>query len=184
MNYITCYSYPLFVTMIETERLVLGKLSIDDASFMLELLNTPSWIQFIGDRGVKTLPDAQDYIVGGALTSYKQHGFGPYLVKLKTNGKPIGLCGLFKRDTVDDPDIGFAFLPDYANKGYGFESATAVMKYAREVLGLTRIVGITLPINLYSIRLLEKLGLRFAYKISLRTDGEESLVFSPPPIEL
>ena len=170
--------------MVETERLVLDKFSIDDASFMLKLVNTPTWIQFIGDRGVRTLPDAQDYILAGALASYKQHGFGPYLVKLKTNGKPIGLCGLFKRDTIDDPDIGFAFLPDYANKGYGFESATAVMKYAREVLGLTRIVGITLPGNQYSIRLLEKLGLRFERMISVRTDGEESLLFGPPPVEL
>lgn len=170
--------------MIETERLVLDKFSIEDAPFILTLLNTPSWIQSIGNRGVKTLADAQSYISDGALNSYRQHGFGPYLVKLKTNGLPIGLCGLFKRDTVDDPDIGFALLPDYTGKGYGFESATAVMKYARDVLGLTRIVGITLPTNQYSIRLLEKLGLRFERRINVRADGEESLLFGPPPVEL
>ncbi|GAB3779958.1 GNAT family N-acetyltransferase [Spirosoma horti] len=170
--------------MIETERLVLDKFSIDDASFVFELLNMPSWIQFIGDRGVRTLTDAQSYISDGALNSYKQHGFGPYLVKLKTNGQPIGLCGLFKRDMLNDPDIGFAFLPNYAGKGYGFESATAVMKYAQDILGLTRIVGITLPANLYSIRLLEKLGLRFERTISVRADSEESLLFGPPPAEL
>lgn len=170
--------------MIETERLVLDEFSIEDAPFIFALLNTPSWIQSIGNRGVRTLSDAQSYISDGALNSYKQHGFGPYLVKLKTNGQPIGLCGLFKRDQVDAPDIGFAFLPDYTGKGYGFESATAVMKYARNVLGLTRIVGITLPANQSSIRLLEKLGLRFERRISVRADGEESLLFGWPPVEL
>jgi len=170
--------------MIETERLVLDEFSIEDAPFIFALLNTPSWIQAIGNRGVRTLADAQSYISDGALNSYKQHGFGPYLVKLKTNGLPIGLCGLFKRDLVDAPDIGFAFLPDYTGKGYGFESATAVMQYARDVLGLTRIVGITLPTNQYSIRLLEKLGLRFERRICVRADGEESLLFGPPPVEL
>lgn len=170
--------------MIETERLVLNEFSVEDAPFILTLLNTPSWVQSIGNRGVQTLTDAQTYILDGAVNSYKQHGFGPYLVKLKTDGQPIGLCGLFKRDAVDAPDIGFAFLPDYTRKGYGFESATAVMQYARDVLGLTRIVGITLPTNQYSIRLLEKLGLRFERRISVRADGEESLLFGPPPVEL
>ncbi|GAB3801856.1 GNAT family N-acetyltransferase [Spirosoma humi] len=170
--------------MIETDRLILDKFSVEDAPFILTLLNTPSWTQSIGDRGVRTLSDAQTYILAGAQNSYQQHGFGPYLVKLKTNGQPIGLCGLFKRDSVDAPDIGFAFLPDFAGKGYGFESATAVMKYARDVLGLTRIVGITLPTNQYSIRLLEKLGLRLERRISVRADGEESLLFGSPPVEL
>ncbi|AKD54439.1 GNAT family N-acetyltransferase [Spirosoma radiotolerans] len=167
--------------MIETERLLLDKFSIDDAPFILELLNMPSWIRFIGDRRVRTLADAENYIVGGALRSYEQHGFGPYQVKLKTNGVPVGLCGLFKRDTLNDPDIGFAFLPDYAGKGYGFEAATAVMNYAREVLGITHIVGITLPANEYSIRLLEKVGLRFDRMISLGANGEESMLFTAPP---
>ena len=170
--------------MIETERLLIDKFSVEDSPFILALLNTPSWIQSIGNRGVQTLTSAQAYIVDGALNSYKQHGFGPYLVRLKIDGQPIGLCGLFKRDSLNDPDIGFAFLPDYTGKGYGFESATAVMHYAREVLGLTRIVGITLPTNQYSIRLLEKLGLRFERRISIRADGEEGLLFGPPPVEL
>lgn len=170
--------------MIKTERLVLAKFSVDDAPFILALLNTPSWIQFIGDRGVRTLADAQAYILKGPLSSYERHGFGPYLVKLKTNGQPIGLCGLFKRDSLNDPDIGFAFLPDYAGKSYGFESATAVMTYAREVLGIARILGITLPANQYSIRLLEKIGLQFERKIRFSADGEESLLFSSLPVGL
>ena len=170
--------------MIETDRLLIDKFSVDDATFVLALLNNPSWIRFIGDRGVLTLTDAQTYISEGALKSYEQHGFGPYLVKLKTNGQAIGLCGLFKREVLNDPDIGFAFLPDYAGKGYGFESATAVLRYAREVLGLTRIVGITLPKNQYSIRLLEKMGFRFEGKIRFRDDGEASLLFGSTPIEL
>jgi RimJ/RimL family protein N-acetyltransferase len=167
--------------MIETERLLLVKFSVDDAAFVLELFNTLSWIQFIGDRGVRTLADAKHYILEGPLKSYEQLGFGPYLVKLKTNGLPIGLCGLYKRDVLDDPDIGFAFLPEYTGNGYGFESASAVMAYARNVLGLTRIVGITLPTNQRSIHLLEKLGLRVEKKISIKADGGESLLFSLPP---
>ncbi|MFD2936894.1 GNAT family N-acetyltransferase [Spirosoma flavum] len=163
--------------MLETDRLLIDELSVGDAGFILDLLNTPSWLEFIGDRGVKTLSDARQYILDGPLRSYEQLGFGSYLVKLKSSGVSIGLCGLLKRDTLDDIDIGFAFLPDYIGKGYGYESATAVMTYARDVLGATRIVGITSPTNQNSIRLLEKLGLRFEKKIILRTDGEESFLY-------
>ncbi|MBD2752367.1 GNAT family N-acetyltransferase [Spirosoma validum] len=164
--------------MLETERLLLEEFSPDDAAFMLELLNTPTWLQYIGDRGVKTLDEARQYILDGPIKSYQQFGFGPYLVKLKTNDLPIGLCGLFRRETLEDIDIGFAFLPDYAGNGYGYESASAVMTYATENLGLTRITGLTTAANQYSIRLLEKLGLRFEKKIQFRADGEESLLYS------
>ncbi|AUD02019.1 GNAT family N-acetyltransferase [Spirosoma pollinicola] len=163
--------------MIETDRLLLIELTVDDAAFMLDLLNTPSWIQFIGDRHVQTLWDAQQYIINGALKSYKEHGFGPYLVKLKTNGLSIGLCGLFKRDALDDPDIGFAFLPDYAGKGYGYEAGSAVITYAQKTFGLTRIFGFTNPANQPSIRLLEKLGLRLEKRFTFTGNGEESLLF-------
>ena len=163
--------------MLETDRLLLEKFSVDDAAFMLALLNTPSWIEFIGDRNVRTLDEARQYIMNGAMKSYEQVGFGPYLVKLKAGDIPIGLCGLFKRDTLDDIDIGFAFLPEHAGKGYGYESASAVMTYATATLGLTRFTGITTAINQNSIRLLEKLGLSFERKIMFRPDGVESLVF-------
>ncbi|GAB3898742.1 GNAT family N-acetyltransferase [Spirosoma agri] len=163
--------------MIETDRLLIQKFTVDDAPFMLELLNTPAWLTFIGDRNVRTLDEARQYILNGALKSYEQFGFGSYVVKLKTNGTSIGLCGLFKRDTLDDVDIGFGFLPDYARSGYGYESASAVMAYATNTLGLTRITGLTSAMNQNSIRLLEKLGLRFEKKIMFRSDGTETLLF-------
>lgn len=163
--------------MLETDRLLLEKFSVADAAFILELVNTPAWLQFIGDRNVHTLDDARQYILNGPLKSYEQHGFGAYLVKLKASGIPIGMCGLFKREMLDDADIGFAFLPDYMAKGYGYESSLAVMTYAADQLGLTRITGITSAANQYSIRLLEKLRLRFEKKIRFREDGEESLLY-------
>lgn len=145
---------------------------------MLELLNTPTWIQFIGYRGVLTLEKARQYIVNGPLKSYEQFGYGPYLVKLKENGQPIGLCGLFKRESLEDVDIGSALLPDYAGNGYGYEAASAVMTYAVREWKLPRILGLTTAANQHSIRLLEKLGLRFEKKITFRTDGVESLLYS------
>ena len=163
--------------MLETERLIINKFSVDDAAFVLELLNTPDWLAFIGDRNVHTLDDAKQYILTGALTSYDRFGFGPYIVKLKSNNVPIGICGLYKRDALPDVDIGFAFLPAYAGKGYGYESASAVLTYAKTVLGLTRMTGITKPTNQNSIRLLEKMGLRFEKKISFGNNGQESLLF-------
>lgn len=163
--------------MLETERLRIVKFSEADAAFVLELLNTPAWIQFIGYRGVLTLEKARQYIVNGPLKSYEQFGFGPYLVRLKESDQPIGLCGLFKRETLEDVDIGFALLPDYTGKGYAYEAASAVMAYAIHEWKLPRIIGLTTAANHHSIRLLEKLGLQFERKILFRTDGEESLVF-------
>lgn len=163
--------------MFETERLIIGKFSVDDAAFVLELLNTPAWLEFIGDRHVRTLDDAKQYILTGPLTSYERFGFGPYVVKLTDNGLPIGICGLYKRDELPDIDIGFSFLPAYAGKGYGYEAASAVLAYAATTLRLMRITGITKPTNQNSIRLLEKLGLRFEKKIIFGADGQESLLF-------
>ena len=166
------------MTVLETDRLLIDEFSVDDAAFMLELLNTPTWLQFIGDRGVKTLDEARQYILNGPIKSYNQFGFGPYVVKLKASGLPIGLCGLHRRETLDDIDIGFAFLPEYAGKGYGYESASAVLIYAATDLGLTRVTGITRRTNHNSIRLLEKLGLQFEKEIQFRPVGEKSLLFS------
>ncbi|GAB2561738.1 GNAT family N-acetyltransferase [Spirosoma aerophilum] len=166
--------------MIETERLLLTKFSVEDAGFILELLNTPAWLQFIGDRGVRTLQDAEQYIVDGPLKSYERMGFGSYLVSLKATGQAIGMCGLFQRETLDAPDIGFAFLPGHTGWGYGYESASALMTYAQEQFGITRILGFTSPANQSSIHLLEKLGLRFEKKIMYKDDGEESLLFGTP----
>jgi RimJ/RimL family protein N-acetyltransferase len=170
---------PVSMIILETERLVLRKLSTDDAAFVLELLNEPSFLQYIGDREVRNLEDAQQYILNRLVTSYERNGFGLYLVELKESRIPIGISGLVKRDTLPDADIGFAFLPAYWSKGYAVESAAAVMNYAREVLGLTRIVAITSLDNEASAKLLGKIGLRFERLIKLSEDAEEVKLFTP-----
>ena len=168
----------LSMIILETERLTLRKLSIDDAEFTLELLNEPSFLRYIGDKGVRNLDDARQYILNGPVASYERNGFGLYLVELKENGIPIGISGLVKRDTLPDADIGFAFLPAYWSQGYAVESAAAVMNYAREVLGLTRILAITSPDNEASAKLLNKIGLRFEQMIRLSDDGDEVKLFT------
>jgi RimJ/RimL family protein N-acetyltransferase len=165
------------MTVLETERLVLRRLSADDAEFILELLNQPSFLQYIGDKGVRNNDDAINYIQTGPVASYERFGFGLYLVELKDTAVPIGICGLLKRDTLPAVDVGFAFLPDYWSRGYAFEAAAAVMNYGREVLGLRRIVAITSLDNEASIRLLEKIGLKFERLIKLAEDQPEVRLF-------
>lgn len=160
------------MTILETERLTLRKLSVDDAPFMLDLLNQPSFIQFIGDRGVRTLDDARDFIAKRYITAYERLGFGIYLTSLKEDQTPIGICGLIKRDGLDDVDIGYAFLPQYWSKGYASESVSAVLAYARDELDIHRILGITTPDNTGSTRVLEKVGLKFERMVKL--PGEET----------
>lgn len=159
--------------IFETERLTLSEFTAEDAPFILELVNTPSWLQYIGDRNVHTLDDARNYLQYGPLQSYKKSGFGFYAVKLKDSNTPIGMCGLVKRDTLDDPDIGFAFLPSFEKQGYGYESALATLQYAKSEFQLSRILAITLETNAPSIRLLEKLGFRFEKRIPF---GDEELM--------
>jgi RimJ/RimL family protein N-acetyltransferase len=164
--------------ILETERLVLRWMSTDDAEFILQLLNEPSWLHFIGDRGVRTLEDARTYIVKGPVEMYTRLGFGLYVVELKESGIPIGICGLVKREFLDNVDIGFAFLPTYWAKGYAYESASAVMSYGTGVLGLKRIVAITSPDNRSSVRLLEKLGLRYEHIVKYPDDDQELMLFA------
>ncbi len=159
-------------TILETERLVLGELAEDDAPFVLELVNDPSWLRFIGDKGVRTLDDARAYIVEGPAAMYRRLGFGLWLVRLKA-GASIGICGLIKRDTLDHVDIGFAFLPAYWGQGCAREAAAASLAHGRDVLGLRRIVAITAIENASSIRLLERIGLSFERRIRLSPDGPE-----------
>ncbi|MCJ7434388.1 MAG: GNAT family N-acetyltransferase [Anaerolineales bacterium] len=167
------------MNVLETDRLVLRRLSIDDAEFILNLLNQPSFLQFIGDRDVRTLDDARSYILKGPVASYKRFGFGLYLTALKESGVPIGICGLVKRESLENVDIGFAFLPQFWSKGYAFESASAVMEYGKNALGLKRIVGVTSVDNHASIRVLEKLGLKFAKMVRLSADDRELKLFAP-----
>jgi RimJ/RimL family protein N-acetyltransferase len=163
---------------LETDRLIVRHLKLDDAEFILGLLNEPSWLRFIGDKGVRTLDDARDYILNGPVESYRRFGFGLYLTQQKSDGTPIGLCGLLKRDALPDADIGFAFLPAFWGKGYAHEAAAAVMEHGRTVLGLKRIVAITDPDNESSIRLLEKLGMRLDGKARLSDAVPELSLFA------
>ncbi len=166
------------MNIIETERLTLRKLSTADAGFILDLLNQPSFIRYIGDRGVRTLEDAERYILNGPVASYERYGFGLYLTQLKESHIPIGMCGLIKRDTLEDVDIGFAFLPQFWLKGYAFESASAVLAYARNTLGIKKILGIATPDNTGSIRVLEKIGLKFEKMVKLSEDDVELKLFT------
>jgi len=156
------------VNVLQTERLNLRRMSLDDAEFIVELLNDPAFLRFIGDKGVRTTEDARQYILTGPVDSYERHGFGLWLVELKDSETPIGICGLLKRETLSDVDIGFAFLPQYRSKGYAFESAAAVMRYGRNVLGLRRVVAITNEENIDSLRVLEKIGMSFDRMIRLK----------------
>ncbi|HET9679903.1 MAG TPA: GNAT family N-acetyltransferase [Gammaproteobacteria bacterium] len=165
--------------VINTERLVLRHLCEEDAAFILELVNDSDWLRYIGDRGVKTLNDARGYILNGPMTMYKQFGFGLYRVELRDSGMPIGLCGLLKRDSLEDADIGFAFLPQYRGCGYAFEAAAATLEYGTHTLGLARIVAIVSPENTVSIRLLEKLGLRFEQAIRLPNETRDASLYLP-----
>jgi RimJ/RimL family protein N-acetyltransferase len=166
------------MTIIETDRLILRELTVEDAPFLLDLLNQPSFIQFIGDRGVRTLDDARQNIETRYMTNYRRQGFGVYLTALKENQTPVGICGLIKRDGLDDIDIGFAFLPQYWKKGYAFEAASAVLAYGKNKLGIQHIVGITIPDNHGSMRILEKLGLKFEKMVKLPNDPVELKLYS------
>ena len=166
------------MTILETDRLSLLEITEKDAPFILELLNTPSWIKYIGDRSLKTEEDAKNYIINRLAPAYKKFGFGFYLTKLKDDNTSIGICGLVKRDALEYVDIGFAFLPQYEGKGYGYESASAIMKHAQTTLGLKIITGITDSNNERSIFLLKKLGLRFQKMIILPNEIEKIMLFS------
>ena len=157
----------------ETDRLIISRISTDDAPFILTLLNDPDWLQFIGDRGVRSLEDAQKYILDGPMKSYDQFGFGLFLTKLKESDVPIGICGLLKREYLEEIDIGFAFLPQFRGKGYALESATAVIDYAKRTFGTKKIEAITQPDNIRSIKVLKKMGLEFQKTINLPDDEKQ-----------
>ena len=165
------------MTVLETDRLSLRHLSSADAEFILELLNEPSFIRNIGDRGVRTIEAANSYILNGPVSSYAKNGFGLYLVKLKETDESIGMCGLIKRDTLQDIDIGYAYLPRFWSKGYAVEAAQAVKEYAKSVIGLHRMVAIVDPGNAGSIRVLEKIGLQFERMVRLSEDDIELKLF-------
>lgn len=176
----------------ETPRLRMWRLSEDDAPFVLRLLNEPSFIQNIGDRGVRSLDDARAFLAKGPVASYAQHGFGLFRVDLRDASREgavetIGINGLLKRDWLASPDVGFAYLPEYWGKGYAYEAAAAAIDWARQTLGVTRVVGIVKPDNVGSMRVLEKLGLKFQ-RMVMSPEGQVSRLFVPanapaPPAE-
>jgi [ribosomal protein S5]-alanine N-acetyltransferase len=155
---------------IETERLLIRPLTTNDAGFILELLNDPSFIQNIGDRNVRNIQDAQAYILNGPIASYAKNGFGLCLVTLKQTSESMGMCGLIKRDTLEDVDIGYAFLPRYRSKGYASEAAAATLYFGWNHAGLKRIVAITDPANTSSNHVLERLGFVFEKMVKIAVD--------------
>jgi len=165
-------------TVLKTSRLHLRRLSTADAEFILELLNEPAFIQNIGDRGVRTRDEACAYISGKLVASYEAYQYGLYLVESGRGEGPLGICGFVKRDVLDHPDIGFAFLQRFWSRGFAYESAVAVLDYGRTVLGFDRVFGLTAPGNQSSIRLLERIGLHFERMIRLPGAEAESKLFA------
>lgn len=179
--------------MPKTKRLILREMTLGDANFVVELLNTPKFIRYIGDRGVRTIEQAHDAIENLYRKSYREHGFGVYVVEMKPVGfestgtlldsrvsdlTPVGICGFVKRDMLPGPDIGFAFLPQFEGKGYGFESAAAILKYGQKSLGFTQVLAITSQDNDASVGLLEKLGFSFDRLIEMPPDNEVLKLFA------
>ena len=166
------------MTVLETERLSLRELTADDAQFILKLLNEPSFLRYIGDKKARNLEDARQYILNGPVASYERNGFGLYLVELRESYTPIGMCGFLKREELPDPDIGFAFMPEFWSQGFAFEAAAALLQDAHERLKLERILAITSLDNEASIKLLQRLGLKFDKVITLASNGEQVRLFT------
>ncbi len=155
---------------LETGRLSLRRLEFDDAPFLVELLNQPSFLANIGDRGVRTVEDAPRYLREGPMAMYGKYGFGLWHVSRRSDGAAIGMCGLLKRDILPDVDLGYAFLPQFWGKGYAFEAADATLRHAAKKFGLARVIAVVSEGNEPSIRVIEKLGMRFERMFSMRPE--------------
>jgi ribosomal-protein-alanine N-acetyltransferase len=166
------------MTALETDRLILRRLTLDDADFILRLVNDPSWLRYIGDRGVRTVEDACAYLRKGPIAMYEIFGFGLYAAQRKLDGAVIGLCGLIKRNFLKDFDLGFALLPEYRGQGYAREATTAVLNHARVDCDLLRVAAITSLDNERSIRLLESLGFEFEEVIRISDDDPGTRLFA------
>lgn len=162
---------------LATERLHMRWLVPGDEDILLAIWNDPAFMRNVGDRGVRTTEQAIEAMANGPLMLYEKYGYGPFRVALADSDEAIGLCGLFKRDNLEDPDIGFALLPDYCGKGLAYESAVAVRDYARDTLRLTRMTAIVSKDNAASIGLIEKLGLHFDSKILMPGEDEEICLY-------
>jgi [ribosomal protein S5]-alanine N-acetyltransferase len=171
-------SEAILVVVLETERLILREVDEGDAAFVLELLNSPGFIENIADRGVRTLDQTRAYIAERIAASYAEHGFGMWAVVPKGEAAPVGLAGLVKRDVLPHVDVGYAFLEPAWGKGYAEEAAAAVLAFARDILGLSTVVAITTPDNRASQRVLEKIGLCYVDLIDLPGWDEPSAYYS------
>jgi len=163
--------------ILETKHLILREFTVEDDEFLLTLMCSPSWLQFIGNKSVKNTDHARQYIEKGLIQSYREKGFGLWLVEKKELNIPIGMCGLLKRETLENVDIGFALLPEYEGKGYGLEIAASTLIYGKHILDIKTIVAITRSDNKRSIALLEKLGMRYHTFIRLKPESEELMLF-------
>lgn len=166
------------IEVLRTERLILRHLTEDDAPFILELLNEPGFIGNIGDRGVRDLDGARRYVTEGPGASYQKYGYGLWATVRRDTGEVIGICGLVKREGLEDADVGYAFLERAWGRGYAQEAAAATVAHAREVIGLAKVVAITTPTNLGSIAVLEKIGMKAAGMIQLPGHEGESAYFT------
>ncbi len=164
--------------IVETPRLRLRELTVDDAEFIRGLVNEPSFLANIGDKGVRTLDDARNFILDGPWRRNQKPGYGQFMVELKPDGIPIGVCGLLYRDRLDLTDVGCAFLPAYWRRGIAYEAGAAVMEYGRKVLGIEEIVGLTSEKNLASIGLLEKFGMTFQGLVKMSDDDPGTALYA------
>ena len=164
--------------LMETERLRLRPVTVDDTALMLAVWNDPAFIENVADRGIRTEEQAREAIKSGAEKMFEEYGYGPYCMSLKSDGTMIGICGIFKRENIDDPDIGFGVLPDYCGKGYAGEAALAVVEYARNTLGIGVLTAIVSPTNAASIGLIEKLGLTYERMITMPGDDDAICLYS------
>ena len=164
--------------LMETDRLRLRAVTVDDASLMLAVWNDPAFIKNVADRGIRTDEEAREAIKAGVQKMFEEHGHGPYCISLKSDGAMIGVCGLFRRENLEDPDIGFAVLPDYCGNGYAGEAAMAVVEFARDTLGIAVLTAIVSPKNAPSIGLIEKLGLTFERMITMPGDEDAICLYS------
>jgi RimJ/RimL family protein N-acetyltransferase len=164
----------------ETERLIIREFTEADAPFILRLLNEPTFIQYIADKGVRTLEQASEYLHQGPMKSYRIHGHGLCAVVLKASMECIGMCGLIKRDQFPEIDLGYAFLPEFGSKGYALESARAVLEFGERALGLRKTIALVAPDNARSIKLLEKLGYAFCREVRMDSEDPGTSLYERP----
>lgn len=172
------------IEILETERLVLRPFIPEDAEFILRLLNEPSFVQHIGDKGVRTLEQSVGYLLDGPMQSYSLHGHGLLRVEIRDTGRPIGMCGLLRRNPVQDPDLGYAFMPEAWGKGYALEAALAVLESSVSGLGFSKILALVAPDNARSIQLLLKLGFRLSESAPTHPEAEPVSIYEWCPKDL